>query len=360
MIVGAMSAAPTPCTKRAATSITGDVARPQATDAAPNTHSPVSSSRRRPSTIPEPAAQQQQRPERERVARHDPLQAGGAEAELLCDRPQRDVDDAEVELEDELRDAERQQRRRGSGGQLALGTRDMSAVHGRSATTRLPRSMTTAGWRPPRSHRVRASTATRARRPTPRTRARERSSAPSSAGCTRSATASSGTRTPTDARRPARTSRLPPRPGGADVKTWRASSAVPSSPGRSPATQASPPPSTGSSSFRAAPTDPDGRRRPHLRIRPDRTVAVVQHAAGGERPGTVRPDRRPRRRVPRRRGGVLSHAQASSGASLASSAERGGRRPRGRPPRRRASRRAAGSTAPGSAPRVRGSRRRPP
>ena len=52
MIVGAMSAAPTPCTKRAATSITGDVARPQATDAAPNTHSPVSSSRRRPSTSP--------------------------------------------------------------------------------------------------------------------------------------------------------------------------------------------------------------------------------------------------------------------------------------------------------------------
>jgi hypothetical protein len=75
--------------------------------------------------VPEPAAQEQQRPERQGVARHDPLQAGGAEAELARDRPEGDVDDAEVELEDELRDAEQQQRRRRSGGQLAPDGRGM-------------------------------------------------------------------------------------------------------------------------------------------------------------------------------------------------------------------------------------------
>jgi hypothetical protein len=111
MIVGAMSAAPAPCTKRAAPDDRRCPEHPQ-----PGEQEPSPSEH-----VPQPAAQEEERPERQGVARHDPLQAGFAEAELARDRAQRDVDDAEVELEDELRDAEQQQRRRRSTGQLALG-----------------------------------------------------------------------------------------------------------------------------------------------------------------------------------------------------------------------------------------------
>ena len=200
-----------------------------------------------------------------------------------------------------------------SSGDAALAVNWLpGARHGRpctvgQATTRLPRSMSTPGGDRFAASACRESTATRARRPTPRMRARERSSPPSSPRCTRSATASSGTRRRPTARRPARTSRLPGR-SGARTRTSRASSAVPSSPGH-PQRRDRVDRHERDRQLQAAAADPDARRGPHLRVRTDRAAGSA--ACRRPRPATHGPPRpRPRRRAPTEPAAVRARGRA--------------------------------------------------
>ena len=103
--VAAISAPAKPCAPRATISVAWSGARPPASDAAANR---TSASDERPplaELVRRAAAEHQESGERDRVRVDDPLQVVRGEAEADLDRRQRDVDDAQVEDDHELRHA---------------------------------------------------------------------------------------------------------------------------------------------------------------------------------------------------------------------------------------------------------------
>jgi hypothetical protein len=90
---------------------------------------------RQPMNSVDPVAEEQQRAEGQRVAGNDPLQVSRDEVQLELDGGKRYVDDAEVELQDELRRDDESERhaQRESGGSAAVSRR------GRGRPSRLGR-----------------------------------------------------------------------------------------------------------------------------------------------------------------------------------------------------------------------------
>ena len=104
---GETSAAPRPCSARAAISIPDEVREPaQQRRDVENSTTPARKIRLRPMQVAGPAAEQQEAAEQQRVAVDDPLQVGRREAEVALDRGQRDVGDRRVEDDHELREAD--------------------------------------------------------------------------------------------------------------------------------------------------------------------------------------------------------------------------------------------------------------
>ncbi len=76
------------------------------------------------------AAEHEEARERDRIGVDHPLQVGGVETEARLDRRERDVDDAQVEDDHELRDAAHDQQPRRGGATVARGRRFRSGTLG--------------------------------------------------------------------------------------------------------------------------------------------------------------------------------------------------------------------------------------
>ena len=113
---GATSAAPAPCTARAATSSTGSWASPPARDAAEKAIRPGHEHPAAAEQVGGPAAEDQQPAERDRVPGHHPLRRRGREAQLALDGGQRHVHDAEIQHDHERGDQDEGQRGAADGG----------------------------------------------------------------------------------------------------------------------------------------------------------------------------------------------------------------------------------------------------
>ncbi len=96
--VGVTSAAPTPCTTRAAISVSCEPASPAATEAAVNTARPVKNITRSPKTSASRPPASSSPAKAEDVAAHDPFEPGERQAQLALDRRQRHVDHVVVEI----------------------------------------------------------------------------------------------------------------------------------------------------------------------------------------------------------------------------------------------------------------------
>ena len=122
---GESSAAPRPCTARAAISQASVCARPPASEAPANRISPTDEHAPPPEQVGHAPAQQQEAAEGQHVGVDDPGQVLLGEVEVLADRRQRDVDDRRVEHDDELGAAEQRQR------QPAAALENLGVGHGR-------------------------------------------------------------------------------------------------------------------------------------------------------------------------------------------------------------------------------------
>ena len=107
---GERSAAPRPCTARAAISAPSDSAKPPTSEASANRIRPPHEHPPAAEQVGEPPAEQQEAAEGEHVGVDDPGEVVLGEVEGGADRRQRDVDDRGVEDDDELRHAQQRQR----------------------------------------------------------------------------------------------------------------------------------------------------------------------------------------------------------------------------------------------------------
>ncbi len=105
-VVGMISAPPTPITPRAAISVVVDVAEAAAIEPARNVARPARSACRRPNRSPRLPAVSKQTSEDDGVAGDDPLQLGGARAQIADESGQGDVDDGVVDRGDQQREHE--------------------------------------------------------------------------------------------------------------------------------------------------------------------------------------------------------------------------------------------------------------
>jgi hypothetical protein len=106
--VGAITAPPTPWTALAVSSHAWVVANPPNRDAAENSSSPKTNTRRRP-RVTGAAAEQEQAAEGDRVGVHHPLQAAAGKAKCLLDVREGNVHDGRVEHDHELGGGDDQQ-----------------------------------------------------------------------------------------------------------------------------------------------------------------------------------------------------------------------------------------------------------
>ena len=131
--VGAASAAPAPCTARAASSHHSEVAKPPTSEASGEEQDAGHEDAPAAVDVAEPAAEQQQAAEGQRVGGDDPLEPGTAEAEGALDVRQRDVHDGGVEDDHELGGGDHDERQ-------AQAARDVGrTVHGRRVGLRVVR-----------------------------------------------------------------------------------------------------------------------------------------------------------------------------------------------------------------------------
>ncbi len=100
---GEASAAPRPWRPRAASSSPSLVARPPSSEATPKIDEADHEDLAAAVEVTEPAAEQQQAAEGQRVAGDDPAQVGGRDVEVVLDVGQRDVHDGAVEHHHQLR-----------------------------------------------------------------------------------------------------------------------------------------------------------------------------------------------------------------------------------------------------------------
>ena len=103
---GDISAAPSPWTSRAPTSVPEFWASPPASEATPNSAVPVTSDQPPPEQVGEPPAEQQEASVGDYVAAEHPLQVLDGEVQVTGDGRERDVDDRGVEEVEERDRAE--------------------------------------------------------------------------------------------------------------------------------------------------------------------------------------------------------------------------------------------------------------
>ena len=102
-------APPTPCTARAITSISCDVASPHSDRGDGEEPDPDQEQPPVAEEVAEPPAEQEEAAERDEVRVHDPRERLLGEAEVLADRRQRHADDRHVEDDHQVAEAEHEQ-----------------------------------------------------------------------------------------------------------------------------------------------------------------------------------------------------------------------------------------------------------
>ena len=107
---GETSAAPRPCSARAATRKPGEVARPSSSEASGEQRDADQEQAATAEEVAGAAAEQQEAAEDQHVGVDDPLEVGGGEVQVGLDGGQRDVRDRRVEDHHELREADHDDR----------------------------------------------------------------------------------------------------------------------------------------------------------------------------------------------------------------------------------------------------------